>query len=240
LAYPWIEYQYAQNSFGVFKNLHQIQRPEDLDLGQIFTLRLGFSGTDFGNLDDVLRYKGHYVNIVDLADKHILEFELQLDGRQHLEANRLNPNLLTSSLSYHYLEDDKNRWYARLEYGVGEDLPEYKELTLGDITGLRGYPTDYLRGSSRALLTLERRYFSEVHLFNLLRLGGVVFFDAGKAWGLPHEPYAPLLSNVGIGLRLSSSKVKIGKIIHIDLAMPTSAHRGLSRYQLTLGAYQTF
>jgi outer membrane translocation and assembly module TamA len=87
---------------------------------------------------------------------------------------------------------------------------------------------------------LERRYFSDVHIFNLLRVGGVVFFDAGKAWGLLNEPESPLLSDVGIGLRLSSSKVRIGNVIHVDLAMPTSPKDGLSKYQLTIGAYQKF
>jgi outer membrane translocation and assembly module TamA len=87
---------------------------------------------------------------------------------------------------------------------------------------------------------LERRYFSDIHIFNLMRVGGVVFFDAGKAWGLPNEPRAPLLSNVGIGLRLSSTKVRIGNIVHVDVAMPTTAKDGLSKYQLTIGAYQKF
>ncbi|RYZ93352.1 MAG: hypothetical protein EOO68_21840, partial [Moraxellaceae bacterium] len=140
----------------------------------------------------------------------------------------------------HYLQDEKNRWYARVEFGVGENLPQYKELTVGDINGLRGYPTDYLRGDKRYVFSLERRYFSDIHIFNLLRVGGVVFFDAGKAWGLPNEPESPLLSDVGIGLRFSSTKVRIGNVIHIDVAMPTKSQDGLSKYQLTIGAFERF
>ncbi len=239
-VYPWVEYQYLQNKYGVFKNVNQIQRPEDIAMGQTMSFRLGFAGTAFGNQDDVLRYKANYSNIIDFADRHLLEFELGLDGRQHLKFDELDPNIFTSSVAYHYLQDEKNRWFARVEFGAGESLPQYKQLTVGDITGLRGYPTDYLRGDRRYVVTLERRYFSDIHLFNLMRLGGVVFFDAGKAWGLPDEPKAPLLSNVGIGLRLSSTKVRIGNIIHVDVAMPTTAKDGLSKYQLTIGAYQKF
>lgn len=239
-VYPWVEYQYLQNAYGVFKNLNQIQRPEDISIGQTMTVRVGMGGTTLGNTSDVLRYKATYTNIIDLSDAHIFELELKLDGRQHFGPNQIDPTIFTSSAAYHYLHDEKNRWYTRVEYGIGENLPQYKELTVGDITGLRGYPTDYLRGTQRYLFTIERRYFSDIHIFNLLRVGGLVFFDAGKAWGLASEPNSPLLSNVGIGLRLSSTKVRIGNIIHIDVAKPTAVKSGISKYQLTIGAYQKF
>ena len=105
---------------------------------------------------------------------------------------------------------------------------------------MRGYPTDYLRGRKRYVVSVERRYFSDVHLFNIFRVGGVLFVDAGKAWGLPTEANSPLLSNVGVGLRLSSTKIRIGNIVHIDVAMPINAKEDISKYQLILGAYQKF
>lgn len=239
-VYPWIEYQYLQNKYGVFKNLNQIQRPEDVAVGETVKVRLGFAGTAFDNPDDVLRYIAQYTNIIDYSDKHLFEFDVKIDGRQHFRYDQLDPTILTSSLAYHYMQDEKNRWYARLEYGMGDNLPQYKELTVGDITGLRGYPTDYLRGDRRYVFTLERRYFSDIHIFNLLRVGGVAFIDVGKAWGLPNEPKSPLLSNVGIGLRLSPTKVRIGNVVHVDIAMPTSAREGIDKYQLTIGAFQKF
>jgi hypothetical protein len=49
-----------------------------------------------------------------------------------------------------------------------------------------------------------------------------------------------LLSNVGVGLRFSSSKVRIGNVIHIDIATPTTARDGVDKYQLTIGAQQRF
>lgn len=238
--YPWVEYQYLQNKYGVFKNLNQIQRPEDIAMGQSVIVRVGMAGKSLGNQDDVLRYILTYDNIIDLSDTHLLEFSVDFNGRQHFGAGLLDPNILTSAVAYHYLQDEKNRWYARFELSAGENLPQYKQLTVGDITGLRGYPTDYLRGDRRYVFSVERRYFSDVHIFNLMRVGGVVFFDAGKAWGLLNEPKSPVLSDIGIGLRLSSTKVRIGNVIHVDIAMPTSPKDGLSKYQLTIGAYQKF
>jgi hypothetical protein len=239
-SYPWIEYQYVENKFGSYINLNQIRRPEDVATGEKFILRLGMAGTNFGNPDDVLRYMALYDRFFDLGEKHIMEFEAELDGRQHLGISGLDPNLFSSSLSYHYLQNEKNRWYARAEFSIGENLPQYDELTVGGITGLRGYPIDFARGEKRYVLTLERRYFSDVHLFNLLRVGGVVFFDMGKAWGLPNESYAPLLSDVGFGLRFSSTKVRIGNVIHVDIAMPLAERSGIDKYQFIVGAEQKF
>lgn len=239
-VYPWVEYQYLENKFGVYKNVNQIQRPEDIALGQNFSFRLGVGGKRFDNPDDVVRFKGEYVNIIDVKDIHIFEYGLKIDGRQHLQISDLDPVILSTYMSYSYFEDEKNRWYSRVSYDVGQDLSRQEELTVGDITGLRGYPTDYFRGKKRYVFTLERRYFSDINIFSLLRMGGVVFFDAGKAWGLENDPYAPLLSDVGFGLRFSPTKVRVGNVIHIDVAMPTSARSGISKYQLTIGAQKKF
>lgn len=238
-AYPWVEYQYLENKFGVFKNVNQIQRPEDIALGKNFSFRLGYGGESFDNPDDVIRFKGLYTNIIDVRDKHILEYGVKLDGKQHLQISDFDPVIIKTHVSYNYFEDEKNRWYARVAYNVGQDLAQHQELTVGSITGLRGYPTDFVRGKKSFVFTLERRYFSDFHIFNLLRVGGVAFFDMGKAWGL-QDPYAPLLSDVGVGLRLSSTKVRIGNVVHIDVAVPTAERSGISEYQLTIGAESKF
>ncbi|MES2672875.1 MAG: BamA/TamA family outer membrane protein [Pseudomonadota bacterium] len=240
ITYPWVEYQYHENRFGIFKNVNQIQRPEDIALGQNFSFRLGYGPESMDNPDDVVRFKGEYINITDVADHHILEYEVTIDGRQHLELTGMDSTILTTRMSYNFFLDEKNRWYARANYDVGQDLAQYEELTVGGITGLRGYPVDYSRGKKRYVFTLERRYFSDFHIFNLLRVGVVAFCDVGKAWGLPGQPYSPLLSDVGFGLRLSSTKIRVGNVVHIDIATPTSAKSGIDKYQLTIGAEAKF
>ncbi len=239
-AYSWVEYQYLENRFGVFKNVYQIQRPEDIAIGNNVRVRLGYGGTLFDNAGDVYRLLADYTYTRDIDEHHILETSVNFDGTYHTRIDRGNSRTFGTSLAYHYFDDDKRRWYVGFEYQAGRDLAQYEELTVGDISGLRGYPTDFQRGDQRYVFTLERRYFSDIHVFNLLRLGAVVFFDMGKAWGLGQYGNSPVLSNVGIGLRLSSSKVKIGNVVHIDVATPTSAKNGLDEYQLTIGAQQKF
>lgn len=240
-VYPWIEYQYLENRFGVFKNVNQIQRPEDIALGQNLKLRFGYAGTQFDNPDDVARFIGEYTNIIGMSEQHILEAGLKIDGRHHSKLEQVDSTVMGVTFAYNFFVDEKNRWYAGFRYDAGHDLAQYEELTVGDIAGLRGYPTDYQRGDERYVFTVERRYFSDIHIFNILRVGAVAFFDIGKAWGL-EEQYgeSPTLSNVGFGLRLSSTKVRIGNVVHVDIATPTSAREGLDEYQLTIGAQQKF
>lgn len=239
-TYPWLEYQFLQNRFGVFKNVNQIQRPEDIALGHNLILRLGYAGTGFDNEDEFFRYIGQYTYIAQLGEQHIIETGLTLDGRHHQRITDADSSLAGIKFAYNYFADDKNRWYTAFRYDVGQDLAQYEEITLGDITGMRGYPTDFQRGNESYLFTVERRYFSDVHIFNLLRMGAVVFLDVGKAWGIDDYAYSPLLSNVGFGLRFSSTKVRIGNVIHVDVATPTTARDNISRYQVTVGAYKQF
>jgi hypothetical protein len=241
-VYPWIEYQYLENHYGVFKNVNQIQRPEDIALGQNMSFRMGYAGTQFDNPDDVFRYIGNYTNVIDFDQQHIFEANLSVDGRHHFTREGIDSALLGINLTYNYFQDEKRRWYLGFRYDMGQDLAQYEELTVGDLTGLRGYPTDYQRGDERYVLTLERRYFTDMHIFNLMRVGAVVFVDVGKAWGIEQYGYSPLLSNIGFGLRLSSSKVRIGNVVHIDIATPTSARNaeGVGQYQLTIGAESQF
>ncbi len=239
-VYPWIEYQYLESRYGVFKNINQIQRPEDIALGHNLSFRLGYGGTAFDNEDDVIRYIGKYSYILDFDLQHIFETTVTLNGRHHNHLENANSAIASINFAYNYFEDEKRRWYMGVVYNIGQDLAQYEELTIGDMTGLRGYPTDFQRGEKSYVFTVERRYFSDWHIFNLLRVGAVAFFDVGKAWGLEQYGYSPTLSNVGFGLRLSSSKVRIGNVVHIDVATPMTARDGVDKYQLTIGAQQKF
>lgn len=238
-VYPWIGYQYLNNQFAVYKNVNQIQRAEDIALGINFDFRLGYGGTSLDSADEMVRYRGKITNVIDMND-HIIELSAQTDGRQHSNSGKDDTAVIGGEVAYHYFLNDKNRWYFRARYDVGQALLQHEQLTTGDITGLRGYPTDYQRGKKRYLATVERRFFSDYHIYNLMRVGAVVFFDTGKSWGASDSGETPLLANVGFGLRLSSSKVRVGNVIHIDLAIPLVAKEGVDEYQLLLGAQQRF
>jgi len=239
-VYPWIGYQFIENKFGVFKNVNQIQRAEDIALGLNIDFRVGYGGTSLDSADELFRYKGKITNVLDVSASHILEMSAEFDGRYNSDSSNMDSSVIGGELAYSYFINDKNRWYLRARYDVGQDLLQHEELTVGDIIGLRGYPTDFQRGRKRYIINVERRYFSDIHLFNLVRMGGVVFLDAGRAWGNNDGASSPVLVDVGFGLRLSSSKVRVGNVIHIDVAAPLTAREGVSDVQVLVGAEQRF
>ena len=117
-----------------------------------------------------------------------------------------------------------------------QDLPI--ELTLGDVNGLRGYPSRQLVGTRRLLANLEHRLDTTVEVLTL-RVGAVVFFDAGWV-GRGRELGAPYTA-AGCGLRIGSSRLLGGNVLRIDVARPLDAlpdeHQG---WQLSVSIGQVF
>ncbi len=238
--YPWWEYQYIENSYAVYRNIHQIQRDEDLATGVNFRLRMGYGGNEFNNDTDIFRYLMNYSNMLDFGDQHLLRLGFSADGRYYPQVSGTNSYVLGTTAAYHYFVDNQSRWYIGAELEFGRRLQQYEELTVGGASGLRGYPADYQRGSKRYVFTLERRYFSNVHLFNVVRMGFVGFFDMGMAWGGEEGLDNSHLANVGMGVRLSSSKARIGNVLHVDVATPMMDRSGLDRVQLSVKASSRF
>ena len=112
---------------------------------------------------------------------------------------------------------------------------------LGGDSGLRGYPLRYQVGDRRFLISLEERYFSDLYVMKLLRVGGAVFVDVGRSW-FPSNPSRKefgVLGDVGIGLRLESTRTPSGNLIHIDLAVPLVDGQRVKGLQLLLSVQQS-
>ncbi|WP_051235162.1 BamA/TamA family outer membrane protein [Marinimicrobium agarilyticum] len=239
--YIWLGMEGIENRFATYKNLNQIQRTEDVAMGVNYRFRVGYGGERLGNERDLIRYRGSYSNVIGVGEHHILQLHGEFDGRHYKAPNPVDSGVLGLEVNYNWFRDDQNRWYLRLRYDIGENLQQYEQLTVGGANGLRGYPIDYQRGDRRYVLNIERRYFSDLHLFNIVRMGGVAFFDVGRSWGTQIDDESnPHLANVGIGLRFSSSKTKVGNVLHVDLAAPLSDQAGLDSTQILIKAESSF
>jgi hypothetical protein len=111
----------------------------------------------------------------------------------------------------------------------------------GPEEGMRGYPTDAFYADQRTVFTLERRYFSDIHLFNLIRVGAAAFVDVGRSrLSVDSSENSPWLADAGLGLRLSSSKSSSGVIVHMDLAYPLIDRDLYDGHQWTIRTSETF
>ena len=69
-----------------------------------------------------------------------------------------------------------------------------------------------------------------------------MFFDAGRTWGAGTAGGVSqgILKDVGIGLRLGSSRSAFGNVIHVDLAMPLDGDNDIDSVQLLVGTKKSF
>src|SRR5581483_2801427 len=104
-----------------------------------------------------------------------------LSGR--LEGTTLRNGILGGSAKFYLVESPRALFYSAVQGTAGHNLDLDNQILLGGDTGLRGYPLRFQTGTASALLTLEQRYFTDWFPFRLWRVGGAVFFDAGRTWG---------------------------------------------------------
>ena len=115
-------------------------------------------------------------------------------------------------------------------------------LLLGGDNGLRGYPLRYQSGTRRALVTLEERFYTDLYVWRLFRVGGAAFLDAGRAWGGDNlnAPAPGWLGNAGFGLRIVSARAAFSNVLHVDLAFPLNAGNDVKKLQLLVKTKASF
>jgi outer membrane protein assembly factor BamA len=100
----------------------------------------------------------------------------------------------------------------------------------------------YESGTSRALFTVEQRFYTDWYPFRLVRVGGAIFADVGRTWGsgVVGNSDPGLLRDVGFGLRLGNTRSGLGNVLHIDFAFPLNNLVGIQRFQVLVQTMQSF
>ena len=152
-------------------------------------------------------------------------------------------NVMLGFSSRYYLPNIRNQiFYMALsaEYVKNPYLDE--QVLLGGDSGLRGYPLRYQWGDRKFLFTVEQRFYSSWNLFELANIGGLIFFDAGRAWfpGTANIPANDILKDVGFGMRLTSTRSSGAVVLHIDLAFPLDADENIDKMQLLISTHESF
>jgi hemolysin activation/secretion protein len=133
-------------------------------------------------------------------------------------------------------------FFAGLDASWSRHLDEDTQLLLGGDNGLRGYPLRYQAGTSRAVLTLEERFYTNWQPLKLANVGAAIFADSGRMWG--RDPFAAApegwLTDVGVGLRLGSVRSGLGNILHIDVAFPLNRTNNIDAMQLSIETKRSF
>ncbi len=234
LRYPWVGWESIEDRFWTTTNIAQIGRQEDIRLGAYWSTRLGYANDRWGSSEDAAIYSIAHEYTLSVGKHHLMQFFGSLSGRYNTRIDRAESNFLTFENRYFHFIDDRNRWYARLKIDIARHIQQNEQLTSGGSGDLRGYPNDMQRGNERWLFTVERRHFTDWHIFNLLRVGGVAYVDIGRTRDTetPNAANTTNLANIGFGLRFSSSKAGKDKVVHLDIAVPLRERHGIDSYQI--------
>jgi hypothetical protein len=240
LVYPWIAAEWVQDHFATTLNRDQIEKIEDYSLGWKLRAQVGFASTSAGSDRNAVMLEGTASTGYDLSERQSLNLTAAASGRY--EDGSLANGLLSAEARYYFRQSRQRLFFMGLAATVGSNLDADEQILLGGDSGLRGYPLRYQAGTGRVLFTAEQRVFTNWFPFQLVNVGGAVFFDMGRTVG--RDPLGTesqgLLKDVGIGLRLGNSRSGLGNVLHIDLAFPLDGDSSISSMQVIVETKRSF
>jgi len=240
LVYPYVGFELIENDYEKTKNLEQINRTEDRFLGTRINAKLGYAASAFGSDRNAwIVDAGAQTGFGSTANTSLF---LTSAIAARVEGSEVRNATLNLGARYYRRQSDHRLFYASLGGTVGHNLDGDNQVLLGGDSGLRGYPLRYSSGDKSVVLTLEQRYFTDWYPFRLFRVGGAVFFDAGRAWNsrFPTAYNDGILRDVGFGLRLGNTRSGENRMTHIDIAFPLDGDQSIKNAQLVIETRKSF
>ncbi|MDJ0653657.1 MAG: hypothetical protein QNJ40_05875 [Xanthomonadales bacterium] len=240
LIFPFVAFEWLQDDYVTTRNKDQIGRTEDFYMGARLTGSLGVVADALGSDRDALIYSATLGRGFGSIESRALLATIWASGRQ--ESGTSANALVGLNMRYYWQLSDRRMVFATVEASRGHRLDIDNVMELGGDTGLRGYPLRYQTGESRALLTLEQRFFWDWYPWRLFRVGGAMFADVGRVWGTNYtgEPDQGTLKDVGIGLRFAPTRSGHRKMVHLDIAFPLDGDGSIDDVQILLESRSGF
>jgi len=240
LVAPFVRYELIEDRFERELNRNLIGRPEFFALGLASTLQLGRAATGLGSSRNAWLYSASVSRGFEPFADHTLIAAAKING-QYGDAQVRRQRL--GAQAQYYLPQGKRWLFYASASGDMLTRPELPDLLLlGGDNGLRGYPLRYQIGTRRALFTVEERFYTDLYVWRLFRIGGAAFFDLGRAWGgdVVNTVNPGWLGNAGFGLRIVSARAAFSNVLHVDLAFPTNATPDIKKVQFLVKTRASF
>jgi hypothetical protein len=240
LSYPFVGFDILQDKYKKVGDENQIGRTEDLYFGTEISGEVGLADSAFGADRKAIMLVAKLLRGFELTELQQLFVTSNFSSR--IEDGRARNLIADSGAKYYWRWRPDWLLYAAVSGTVTDSLDPELQLLLGGDNGLRGYPLRYESGTSRALLTVEQRVYTDWYPFRLVRVGGAIFADVGRTWGsgVIGSSDPGLLRDVGFGFRLGNTRSGLGNVLHIDFAFPLNNIAGIQKFQFLVQTMQTF
>jgi outer membrane protein assembly factor BamA len=240
LSYPFVGFDILQDKYKKVGDENQIGRTEDLYFGTEITGEVGLSNGVFGADRNAIMLAAKAIHGIELTE--LQQLFLTGDFSSRIEDGRARNLISDAAAKYYWRWREDWLFYAGLSGTVTDSLDPDMQLLLGGDNGLRGYPLRYESGTSRALFTVEQRFYTDWFPFRLVRVGGAIFADVGRTWGsgVIGNSDPGLLRDVGFGLRIGNTRSGLGNVLHVDFAFPLNNIAGIQKFQFIVQTMQSF
>jgi outer membrane protein assembly factor BamA len=234
LSYPFIAAEMIQDDYRKVGDQNQIGRTEDLYFGTRLYAEVGYSGTAFGANQNDLLFTTSAARGFQLTE--LTQLFLAGSVSTRLENGSVRNLFADGTATYYWRWRPDDLLFVFLNATTTHALDPDSQLLIGGDTGLRGYPLRYESGTSRGLLTVEQRFYTDWYPFRLARFGAAVFGDVGRTWGSGAVGNSDpgTLGDIGCGLRFGNTRSGLGNVLHIDLAFPLKGDRNINKLQFLI------
>ena len=228
-AYPWVSFERVEDAFVKTRNLNRVQTTEDVLLGRHVTALVGYSPRGVGRTI----VNASYRNGLSRRDgEDILRYGTEIGGAWRSGDGRAENLVGTAWLRYRHGQGPRSAMVVDAYAAAASGLTTDRRLYVGGDSGLRGYPNRFQAGNRRLRVSAEQRYYTDLYLLQTVRVAAAAFLDVGAAWRRGDDPR--LLANVGVGLRLESTRTNRDVVYHMDVATPLVDGPGVRGLELTL------
>lgn len=237
---PFVRYELIEDRYEKLQNRNLMARPEYFALGLAAKVQFGWAATALGSTRDTLLYAASISRGFEPLPDQTLTASAELTGQY--SRGQVRRQRLGAQVQYYVPQGKRWLFYASAAVDTLTRPNPAETLLLGGDNGLRGYPLRYQSGQRRALFTLEERVFTDPYIWRLFRVGGAVFFDAGRAWGgnAMNSVNPGWLSNAGLGLRIVSVRAAFSNVLHVDIAFPLNATPDIRKVQFLVKTKASF
>ncbi len=238
LIYPWLGANYIQNNYIKTKNFLHILRTEDVNIGRDFSGSIGLTSTAWGSDRNGIILSASMNDAYRLNTDQLLLWTISGSGR--MVSNAFQNSSAYANAQYHAPNFANQAFYTEFTFNLLHNPDENNQLLMGGNNGLPGYPLRLQSGNRSVLFSVEQRYYTNLHLLQLIRVGGALFFNSGSAWSPGNDDQQfELLSDVGFGLRLESSRSESGTTLHLDMALPLNRAGEVNGWQFSIATRST-
>lgn len=236
LGYSWVQPKYIKESY-----INRMERVEDFNMGNELRVLAGYMGKALGSNRDRMIFNAVAQQGLRFAPGRFILAQIGATGRT-LQGKNENV-LLFSNLNLFWKTEWPlpQTWVGHVEYTSGLSLDKENQVMLGGNNGLRGYKNYSFAGAKSLLVNFENRWFLPGEYFHLMRFGGAVFFDSGSV--VPQgsgTSWIRFRSDVGVGLRVASTRSTGGHVMRFDIAYALNQGPGGSRVVFSARGGQAF